>query len=54
MHTKWAKVKPQKQLANMSKAIKEILVVTAGKEILSQGKKYQMDYRNRNLGTKVH
>ena len=54
MHTNWAKVKPEKQLANMPTAMKEILVATAGKEILGQGKKYQMDYRNRNLGTKVH
>lgn len=54
MHTNWSKVKPEKQLANMPKAMKDILGATAGKELLSEGKKYAMDYRNRNLGTKVH
>lgn len=54
MHTNWSRVKPEKQLENMPKAVKEILGGTAGKQFIEQSKGIYMDYRNRELSAKVH
>ena len=54
MHTNWSKVAPEKQLENMPQNIKDLLIGTATKQAVVQGKQYYMGYRNRKLGTLVH
>ena len=54
MHTNWAKVEPEKQLANMPHAVKEMLIGTVSKKTITQGKSMYVSYHNREMGTKVH
>ena len=48
-HTKWSRVKPEKQLENMPTAVGDMLTNTVSNQVLSQGKDIYMSYRNREL-----
>jgi len=54
LNTNWSKVKPEKQLEDTPKALKDILLGTFAKKVLTQSKNIYLSHRNREIGTKAH